>query len=114
MPAGGSGLVYEVWLDAEVSDLGDLSALTSGSDGYHLEVLLGAAVSNNSFGQAAAAGSKFVGRMSGWLRSPSGGQFVLTLKSDGAAQLRMGSTPADLETVSGADLETVSELIWRR
>ncbi|XP_043232432.1 fibrocystin-L-like [Amphibalanus amphitrite] len=95
---GGSGLLYELWLDAEVSDLGDLSALTPDSDGYHSEVLLGAAVTNNSFGQAAAEGSRFVGRLGGWLRAPHAGQYVLTLRSDGAGQLRTGPAPGELET----------------
>ena len=90
-----------MWLGAEVSDLGDLSALTPDSEGYHWEALLGAAVTNNTFGQAAAAGEKFVGRLSGWLRSPRLGQLVLTLRSDGEAQLRVGTSPDSLETVSG-------------
>ena len=92
--------MYELWLGAEVSDLADLSALTPDSAGYHSEVLLGATVANNSFGQAAAAGDQFVGRLSGWLRSPRLGQFVLTLRSDGEAQLRLGEAPDSLAAVS--------------
>ncbi|XP_037084614.1 uncharacterized protein LOC119105252 [Pollicipes pollicipes] len=90
---GGAGVLYEVWLDAEVDDLGDLSSLTPDTAGYGAERLRDAAVTNNTFGQDAA----FVGRMSGWLRSPRLGQFVLTLQSDGPGRLALGPSPDSLQ-----------------
>lgn len=97
MSSGDSGVLYEVWPGAEVDDLGDLSTLNQDAEGYSANVLLDATVTNTTLEQ----GSNFVGRMSGWLRAPRSGQFALTLKSAGKAQLTLGTSPENMESVSG-------------